>query len=255
MNNIEVKNFLMNADINNIILENGICYDNDDYDLYGFTYYSLTDDSVHSGSYGHGDYSLGIDKHISIDEIAEKYPDIVDDVKSMIKTGIIKYLINSGFIGSCYNNYELPINHLMSLPCSVNRGRKMKGDNLVLVKIIQTRDYFNRSENIAIVVDPEKKQKCKVSLSYVELNYDIIKNALNNIDIDQVSFNKVTHYFAYKMSYASCDTYYAKQSLVSIIEDNDLFNLSPVKDIDTFDDPWEAKLLERRARRMNRYFK
>lgn len=229
-----------------IALELKISYDFEDFDLWKSNFYDIENDCIVVDNYGHGQgpkITEYIDWKTAIDNNIVEVNKIVD--------AICKHLNICNYTARDFSSRG----KMAFIPCSIVKGRKMKGDNkYLLCTILEHNTYMRRmygsnyfDKEISLVYDPEKNQLCEVNPDYIELHYssvDRIKTAVNK-DV-YYNLKKLIHAIAYRQSYAACDTRNYKYSIVSLINEGSNIKL----DISKATNPWKDKNREKKAQKL-----
>lgn len=239
-----------------IVIEDGIPYDWDDYDLYGCVYLDMNDFKIKTTQYGHGTKLFNGDFGYAIYEDLELPKGVQSGLDWMIKDAVLQWMKDHHSVADVLRSPECLVNLNLCVPCSVNKGRKLKGDNLVLLRVKTIRDYFNRVDYKALVADTKKKICCWISWWYVNPDIDYVENHLFASQVkyeDETSWS-MAHLLAYDMSYAAIDRRNYKNKETAILYHAGALSWQMPANLEEFTDPWEEKALaKKRAKAQKTY--
>lgn len=206
-----------------IILEDGICYDWDDYYTWGAVIYDTDKKEVFTEQYGHG---------CGPQWTAENSINIQDITGDGIKLEIAQACYDkfAEYFGSMIG-YSLTHNFgNMSIPCEVKRSRLFKGKAIAFhscAQINNYRPYYGRAfddkyDYYIMVYSPELNKVVRVGNSCVSLDGDTVKSIVDAVAKEVVTLenlDSLIHLFAYNMSYSSCDKDNLRYSVQRMIGD------------------------------------
>lgn len=194
-----------------ILLEDEICYDWDDYNLWGAVLFDLEEKVVKTSKYGHGSDLKERAECIGIEESVESGLITYDELLSCIFRLLgISYVEAFESIALSHNkeNYT-------AIPVDVVGGRKFKGKGyLVYMEKEPVRyglgAYRNQYSYRPYIYDPNEKKLHKVNstgyLKYdTEFIIDYADKVFQSIPKNARSVERLAHSWAYGMSYSSCD--------------------------------------------------
>ena len=188
-------------DIRYIVLEEGIGYDNDDFDVYGAVLYDMDKKCITSTRYGHGTPMKERKESVTLEQAIER--------------GLITERELKKFLIDCTHFpkdmlYDISSSVHINIPCTVSsRCKYVKGDAIML-KWHRLRDYFSRDgyTKVMIVYSPKNNTLSTVGLSSITIDdnvwLDIVKKAKTKM-MEEESVSALIHQYAYMMSYYSCD--------------------------------------------------
>ena len=197
-----------------IILKDGICYDNDDYELFGAVLFDVVDNKIVSTKYGHGVDMIERNESINIDEaINENLINIADIISVIINDLKIGFAGIDLTIFGTQHNLDNPTN----IPVKIIGGRKSKGieGRLIYVKKIPCRYgwgvYHNCYDYHPVIANLETDELIEInSVDYITVPtwfiIDYNKNLINNIGNTISTLKSLAHIYAYKMSYSRFDS-------------------------------------------------
>lgn len=201
-----------------ILLESGIAYDWDDYDVYGSVLFDIENNEITTTKYGHGT-GMSVSGNVM-------------SVKDAISAGVVtcEQLINVMIksLGISFSNASIQdiatrhtIESPMGIPVNVVGGRKYKGFGYYICSAKEPVRYGlgawqGHVTYKHIIYSPEKNDYFTVnSFSYLKFNDETIdawnKSIRENIENNLSTVLNLAHAWAYNMSYSACDTknYYA----------------------------------------------
>lgn len=228
--------------------EDYICYDNDDYGVWGVTYYDAVEDAVHSTTYGHGTH---YDPNNVFQEIWPALKSGELDSKKVLAALVRN--IGTGLYNIDEDRDYPCLDYIgkKGLPVTIFKGRKMKGDAR-LVEWYKTYDRWGGVNDIVVVVyQKETNLLCHTSVKNIRIKKETLqtinearKERLLNLPFDKIS--SYSHLMAYRMSYYSCDRdnfNYQIQQIAGVSHEEVFGPLEVPADAR---DPWEdARLLKR----------
>lgn len=205
---------MTNQNFRYIVLEDSICYDNDDYGLFGAVLFDTVEKTIVSTKYGHGTDMVERNEAINIDDaINENLINITDIISVIINELKIGFAgIDLTIFGTKHN-----LNNPTDIPVKIVGGRKSKGieGRLVCIKKIPCRfgwgAYHNCYDYHPVIANTETDELIEInSVDYItvptwfinEYNKKLINNIGNTID----TLKSLAHIYAYKMSYSSYDS-------------------------------------------------
>ena len=189
-----------------IILEDGIAYDNDDYYVSGAVLYDTVEKKVCTTAYGHGADMMERSNSIELCNVPS-------DIKQNLIEEMISVMLNETPIvsRSVLENIALcsSEDNPTAIPVNVVRGRKFKGIGY-LIYAISSVSRFGESVKPAIL-DPTTGDIHFInSFEYLEYDKEFCNNFKNlvakGLDKNEETVYSLAHLWAYKMSYAYCDT-------------------------------------------------
>ena len=197
-----------------ILLESDICYDWDDYGVWGAVLFDLNEDRISTTKYGHG-VPLDTSDTISLEEAIER--------NLVTYEHLIDVMVDSLGIGWGHCDWSTlgehrSINKPFDIPVKIVGGRKGKGveGRLMCVYTEPVRyglgayrnDYYVKP----VILNPKTNEFIVVnSTGYLEFPESFIKEY--NIKTREVIENtrdnvyRLAHAWAYGLSYSSCDTH------------------------------------------------
>ena len=191
----------METKVNYIVLEDGICYDNDDYDVYGAVLFDLNTREILTVKYGHGvdmpqrNESKELDLAIACGLITE------EELKQVL-VGNPKF--NPIMLD------DIAADKRLNIPCKVsNRCKYVKGD-AILLKFIRQKDSYSRGGyiKVALVYSPSQNTLATIGMNSINISDEVWANINRKVKermVDELSLGHLIHQYAYKMSYYSSD--------------------------------------------------
>ena len=243
-----------------VLLEDGICYDNDDYGIWGATLFNTRTMEIETAGYGHGADLYCRPDSVKYSEAIASYPELDFHIR--------KALVNKWFSNPKYITQAcLGSGTTLNLPCTIVGGRKANGKTgYLLTKETRVNEYLagkygsrfarNNSVDIGFVYIPDENAVYEINVDYISIDYDaaataacdVIKDKiLNSLDI---STPVLAHLEAYGMSYAYVDSQKLSSTITSMIVANyeapELELPADVRYID--EEKRQAKLKERQQK-------
>lgn len=217
-----------------VLLEDKICYDNDDYCVWGATLYNVRNNEIETYKYGHGGDLFCREDCVEYSNVINEYPELDLAIRKAL---VYKWFNSAKFIGEklVYNLKDTKDD--LNIPCTVVRGRKANGKcGYILYKEERINGYLAKrygrgyananSSEIGFVYIPEDNAVYEININYLEIDYDnafnktaqVIKdNIINNPIISTLS---LAHLEAYAMSYSHIDYNNLNNKITSMIQDN-----------------------------------
>ena len=196
-----------------VMLEDRICYDWDDYEVWGCVMFDLVENKIVTSGYGHGtDLSVRketIDLKSALDAGLVNESTIIDNIINDFGFSFAK--VDWGRVCANYS-MEKPLD----IPVKIVRGRKGKGVSGRLIYTIRVPQrygwgaYHNCYDEKAVVLNPETGEFITVNdVYYLEFDPKFIEEYNNaiplNIARDIKTLRSLAHIYAYRMSYSACD--------------------------------------------------
>ena len=209
---ISMKNELM--DPMYILLEDGICYDWDDYGVWGAVLFDLSTKKIITEQYGHGCDLRCRKECVNLNDAVEQGLTTIDELINLMcsQLGFNFNRVDMGIIASCHT-----IDNPLDIPVKIARGRKGKGINGRLIYAIKERERYGLGAyrgcyNYRPVV--MNIETCEMfypnSMSYLEYDTDFITSfneaIKQNIPHTINEVYSIAHIWAYGMSYSACDS-------------------------------------------------
>lgn len=221
-----------------VLLEKDIAYDWDDYDVWGAFYFDLDTRRVRCFKYGHGMENPGEENEMM--EYHEALKQGLVDIHELA----MAVLEVTGF--SCNSTYSMP-SCSCALPCSIKRGGKMRGDDLILVSVFREKSFVQplyggdtNYDTYGVVYDPKTNLKCKTAFGNIDIKeWSRAEYIANAVKAEPVKIGTLVHCLAYHISYSACDSRYKAQSLSHLLVKG--LALSERPDMESPVDPWEEK--------------
>lgn len=210
-----------------VILEDGIPYDFDDFDLWGAVLFDIENNEIVTSKYGHGQDMAERSSSVELDYAIENN---LVSIETMIdaavnELGIKRFPDIEEY--AAHHSKEYP----MCVPVNVVKGRKFKGEGyLIYAEKSQVMygwgRYHNEYDYYPIIFSPKTKTFERVnSFGYLEFSEEtktLAKETIReNITNTKETLLRLSHCFAYKMSYSASDSRY----LIKIINDYALLGL------------------------------
>ena len=212
----KMTNAMVNESINPmyVLLEDKICYDWDDYGVWGAVLFDLTEKKIVTEKYGHG-CDLSCRKEcVKLSEAIERgLTSVAEIINSMCNDlGFNFKRVDMDVIAACYS-----IDKPLDIPVKIVRGRKGKGINGRLVYAIRERERYGLGAYRGwynyrpVVMNIETGELVYPnSMSYLEYDAEFIdrfnKAIINNIALTVNEVYSLAHAWAYGMSYSACDS-------------------------------------------------
>ena len=196
-----------------VMLEDKICYDWDDYEVWGCVMFDIIENKIAIHKYGHGTDLAVRNETISLEKAISNNLVTVSTIIDTIVNDFGFSFSKIDFARTCSNySMENPID----IPVKIVRGRKGKGITGRLIYTVRVPQrygwgaYHNWYDEKAVVLNPDNGEFITVnSLSYLEFDTEFIENFNNaiimNITRDTDTVYYLAHIYAYQMSYSSCD--------------------------------------------------
>jgi hypothetical protein len=213
MNTTNVSNNSVNNTIKRyILLEDKICYDWDDYEVWGAVLYDRETNEVFTSQYGHGtDLAYRNECYTLEEALANGFNGEQDIRSTMVENLGITFDTLDLVALACKHNENRP----MAIPVTIVRGRKAKGKKGMLVYGKCKRNYYGWGryhevyDEYAYVLENGTNNVHKVnSFSYLEIDSDFVKrynNRLKEVLRSEGNTYSLAHIYAYAMSYSACD--------------------------------------------------
>lgn len=181
---------------NLIALERDIPYDWDDYGVWCSFYYDPNEKKIIRSDYGHGtdDAYSGVSYEIAIANGMVTRDEIIDALIERFNkyvTSVFNYASN--FSGKRIN-----------MPCSVERGRKFRGEGIATCVFVE-HSMYHSDKTLVEVIDPTTNIAYNISSSYVKLHSDGILDYFKKWVSENNKLGSVIHQLAYDASYSHCD--------------------------------------------------
>lgn len=216
----EMTNGMVNGMVNEsinpmyILLEDKVCYDWDDYGVWGAVLFDLSTKKVVTEKYGHG-CDLSCRKEcVKLNDAVERGLTSIDElINSMCEQlGFNFNRVDMDTIAACYS-----IDKPLDIPVKIVRGRKGKGINGRLVYAIRERERYGLGAYRGwynyrpVVMNIETGELVYPnSMSYLEYDTDFITRfneaIMQNIPHTINEVYSLAHAWAYGMSYSACDS-------------------------------------------------
>lgn len=194
-----------------IVLESDICYDWDDYGVWGAVYYDVEENAIGTCKYGHG-VDMNLENSISLE----------DAVKAGMDEEMMKKIITTMFKSlPCYFDMHDFASHFgennkyCCIPVKVVGGRKFKGDAYIIgARKVYERyglgAYRGAYSYYPICIDANTLEEVRVNaFGYCEIDeklrneYNESLPTLHTVNVDTIK--NIAHAWAYNMSYSGCD--------------------------------------------------
>ena len=213
-----------------VLLEDGICYDNDDYGIWGATLFNTRTMEIETAGYGHGSDLYCRPDSVKYSEAIASYPEL--------DLYIRKALVNKWFSNLKYITQAcLGSGTTLNLPCTINGGRKANGKTgYLLTKETRINEYLagkygsrfarNNSVDIGFVYIPDENAVYEINVDYISIDYDAAATATCDVIKDKILHNLeistpvLAHLEAYAMSYAYIDSQKLSSNITSMIVAN-----------------------------------
>lgn len=221
-----------------VLLEKDIAYDWDDYDVWGAFYFDLDTREIRCFKYGHGSGNPG-----EKNEVMEYHEALKQGLVGIRELALAVIKV-TGF--SCRSTYGMPSCNC-ALPCSIKRGRKMKGDDLILVSVFREKSFVQplyggetSYDTFGLVYNPEMNLLCKTAFGNIDIKeWSRAEYIANAIEADPGLIGILVHCLAYHISYSACDSGYKAQNLSHLLVKG--LALSERPNMEDAVDPWEEK--------------
>ena len=194
----------MKSAIKYVLLEDGIPYDWDDYDVYGAVLYDVENDTIVTTKYGHG-------CSMSLDSSGMGYKAAIEEgvvTEEQLKRACLKKIpLYLEYIKECEGKR-------INVPCTVgSRCRLIKGDVILLsgsatLNTYGWGQYHTSYDHHCLVYSPSLNKLATVSpgqLSFSEETREAFRQHIIEKAIEKFSVEYLAHIFAYDMSYAAID--------------------------------------------------
>lgn len=204
-----------------IILEDDICYDNDDFYVWGAVLYDINEKKIFTTSYGHGDDLKERPESVTYKEAVASGLITESDIK-------VACIGKSSTIHS-YSYFDFPTNKSLNIPCRVpNRCRYVKGD-AILLSITIEQDYYGDHYRMAHVYSPSQNMIADVEAHRIEFSEDTFNKLSEKVYefMNNESVYSLVHDYAYRMSYAACDSKTLRYKFEKRLSDAFPFNDTP----------------------------
>lgn len=191
----------METKVNYIVLEDGICYDNDDYDVYGAVLFDLNTREILTVKYGHG-VDMPQRKESKELDLAIASGLITEEELKQVLVGNPKF--NPIMLD------DIAVDKWLNIPCKVsNRCKYVKG-SAVLLKFIRQKDHYSRDgyRKVALVYSLSQDILATVGMNSINIPDEVwadINRKVKERMVDELSLGHLIHQYAYKMSYYSSD--------------------------------------------------
>ena len=208
----DMKHELMNPMY--ILLEDEICYDWDDYGVWGAVLFDLSTKKIITEQYGHGCDLRCRKECVNLNDAVEQGLTTIDELINLMcsQLGFNFNRVDMGVIASCHT-----IDNPLDIPVKIVRGRKGKGINGRLIYAIKERERYGLGAYQGcynyrpVVMNIETgKMVYPNSMSYLEYDTDFITSfneaIKQNIPHTINEVYSLVHAWAYRMSYSACDT-------------------------------------------------
>lgn len=195
-----------------IILEDGITYDNDDYEVWGAVLYDTIEKKVHTTAYGHGTDMKERSNSIELCNVSS-------DIKQSLIEEMISVMLNETPIvsDSVLENIARcsSEDNPTAIPVNVVRGRKFKGTGYLIYSISTSLNLrfgtFTKTFTKPVILDPTTGIIHTInSFGYLEYDDEFCNNFKNlvakGLKMNESTVYSLAHLWAYKMSYSHCDS-------------------------------------------------
>lgn len=196
-----------------ILLEDEICYDWDDYGVWGAVLFDLTTKKIITKTYGHGNDLSCRNKCVNLNDAVEQGLITIDELINLMcsQLGFNFNRVDMGVIASRHT-----IDNPLDIPVKIVRGRKGKGINGRLMYAIKEREryglgaYHDCYNYRPVVMNIETGEMVYPnSMSYLEYDTDFIirfnEAIMENIPHTINEVYSLAHIWAYELSYCACD--------------------------------------------------
>lgn len=238
-----------------VILESGVPYDWDDYDLWGDVMFDTVENKIVTVKYGHGVGPKLDAPSCSLVDAIEKNVVTCEALIDVMFAALSIGFNNANIIGLAVNH---SIEKPLGIPVTVTGGRKFKGTGYLIgateaPQLYGLGAYRGEKTHKYIIYSPEKNDYFIVnSFAYLQFE-ESTKNAWNAacrdaIENTQANVLSLAHAWAYGMSYSACDSQ-NRTALITRYSNTGKVSLSVPNEVTCATNEYiEKKRLERESR-------